>query len=217
MKRLDGFGAIQNGNYSPYDSGLLVNTANTLVMYRDGLWTSIPKSASMIPDTFAGESYMRLYDTVNGTIFGNSFNWWQYQYYAPTAVGTSTTLGIAKNSTIVPLNYQTGYIGPDSNIRMVLSGITFAVYNEFKTATSLQVTIYGYDQDKAYTSSTKTFKIQPADYVNGGIFRAMIQPVQDRLLAASIKFACNTAIRLYDLQYHWTEEAQANISPARSL
>jgi hypothetical protein len=217
IKRLDGFGAIQNGNYSPYDSGLLVNTANTLVMYRDGLWTSIPKSAGMIPDSFAGESYMRLYDTVNGTIFGNSFNWWQYQYYAPAAVGTSTTLGIVKNSTIVPLNYQTGYIGPDSNIRMVLSGITFAVYNEFKTATYLQVTIYGYDQDKAYTSSTKTFSIQPADYVNGGIFRAMIQPVQDRLLAASIKFACNTAIRLYDLQYHWTEEAQANISPARSL
>jgi hypothetical protein len=215
FKRLDGFGAIQNANFSAYDSAVTINTASAMVVLRDGLWISIPKSELMAAD--ANESYMRMYDTVNGTIFGNSFNWWQYQYYASSTVGTSTTNGIRKISSIVPLNYQTGYIGPDSNLRMVLSGITFAVYNEFKTATSLQVTIYGYDQDKAYTNPTRTFNIQPADYVNGGIFRAMIQPVQDRLLAASIKFVCNTGIRLYDLQYHWTEEAQANISPARSL
>ena len=217
FKRLDGFGAIQNANFSAYDSAVTINTASAMVVLRDGLWISIPKSSIMIPDSYTGESYMRMYDTVNGTIFGNSFNWWQYQYYASSTVGTSTTNGILKTSSIVPLNYQTGYIGPDSNLRMVLSGITFAVYNEFKTATSLQVTIYGYDQDKAYTNPTRTFNIKPADYVNGGIFRAMIQPVQDRLLAASIKFVCNTGIRLYDLQYHWTEEAQANISPARSL
>jgi hypothetical protein len=217
FKRLDGFGAIQNANFSAYDSAVTINTASAMVVLRDGLWISIPKSSIMIPDSYTGESYMRMYDTVNGTIFGNSFNWWQYQYYASSTVGTSTTNGILKTSSIVPLNYQTGYIGPDSNLRMVLSGITFAVYNEFKTATSLQVTIYGYDQDKAYTNPTRTFNIQPANYVNGGIFRAMIQPVQDRLLAASIKFVCNTGIRLYDLQYHWTEEAQANISPARSL
>lgn len=215
IKRLDGFGAIAGGNYSAFDSSLTINTANAMVFLRDGLWSAVPKLTSMVPD--GTETQMRLYDTTRGTVFGNTFNWWNYQYFAPDPVSVTTANGIVKTSSIVPLNFQTGYIGPDGNMRMTLSGITFGVYNGDKPLTVLTATVMGYDQDGFFQMEKAVFKIQPADWINGGLYRGRIQPQKARWLGASVRFECATDVRLFDLQYHWKEEAQANVSPSRSV
>ncbi len=214
IKRLDGFGAIQNGNYSVYESALTINTARDMVLLRDGFWSSVPKSTSMVPD--GTEATMRMYDTVNGTQFGNTFNWWYYQYFGKSTAGTTVSNGITTTSSVVPFVFQSGYIGPDNNERMQLDAVTWAVYNENKSLVTLKVTVFGYDQDKFSTSGPKTFTINPGDYINGGIWRGRIQTQTQKFLGASFRIECNQDIRLYDLQYHWKTDAQATISGGRS-
>lgn len=208
IKRLDGFGAIQNGNFSPYENTLLVNTENSLVTMRDGIWSAIPKSALMTPDGL--ESSMRLYDTTVGTVFGNSFNWWRYQYYNPDATGVTTPItGFTQTVSTVGLNIQTGFIGPNTNRRMVLNAVVFEVYNSARTQTDLNVTIYGYDQDGSYTQQIQKISVPPSKWVLGGMYRHRVQPKNDRILAASFQLQCSTPVRLYGLSYHWMPEVQA--------
>jgi hypothetical protein len=216
FKRLDGMGAIQNGSFNAFNNTLTIITSTFIVQYVDGVWSAIPRSSLMIPD--GSESNMRIYDTINGNVFGNSVNWWRYAYYNTGALGTTTSNGISTTETVYPFNYQTSYIGPDQNRRMVLSAITFSIYNEDKSATNVVVTVRGYDQDGLHQQPyVQTFKLTPTMFLGGGFIPVLrTQPWKQRFLAASVQFQCSTDMRIYDLQYHWADENQALPSAARS-
>jgi hypothetical protein len=216
FKRLDGMGAIQNGNFNAFNNTLTLITSQFITQYVDGVWSAMPRPSLMIPD--GSESVVRLYDTINGTVMGNTFNWFRYTYFNKGIIASSTLNGIITTETVAPLNYQTSFIGPDENRRMVLSAITFSIYNEAKSATNVVVTVRGYDQDGLYQQPyVQTFKLTSTMFLGGGFIPVLrTQPWKQRFLAASVQFQCSTDMRIYDLHYHWTDENQALPSAARS-
>lgn len=209
VKKLDGFPKVTQAMYNTRDDALLLETGTTgFLWYREGRTTWQAKTALQSVSQYLN----RMFDTKDGLIFGNNSYYWHYSYFA-----NNNSLFPSYDYTIFPLTLQTGYIGPSSNQRMILSAVTFGIYNEDRTALSFQVQMIGYDQDKLYTMSSQTFNVQPADYINGGIYRARIQDMNpQRVLAASFKLSTTSKIRVFELQYHWKEDVQAIYSGGRS-
>lgn len=220
LDRLDGIGAIEEGQFSTYNSSLWVLTGSYLgdsgkvMVLTDGLWSAIPRPTLLVPDS--NESYPRMYNTPDGVIFGNTDTWYNWKYYNKGTVGSTTSNGLTTVNAIEPLTLQTGYIGVGNNHRMNLSGITFAVYNENKSKITVDITVTGYDQDRSMSSEVLSFVINPTDYLFGGLYRGRVQPRIQKYLAASVTFECDQDVRIFDLQYHWIAGSNATISPARS-
>lgn len=224
IKKLDGFPPVYKAMYNTKDDALcmIASSQNGLdakiIWYREGRTTS--NNPSLIPINYTPyfnvpmpvDNNSRLYNTQKGLLIqANGFGWNFHFSYTTESATTNSVVSI------VPFTIQTGYLGPSSNKRMILSAITFGVYNEDKTPISFDVQVLGYDQDKLYTMKSQTFRVNQADYINGGIFRARVQDMNpQRVLAASFKLSTTSKIRIFELQYHWKEDVQALLPGGRS-
>lgn len=209
VKKLDGFPQVQKAQYNTRDDALLLDVQTGWLWYREGRTTYNPRTAAQLVNPTSA----KFYDTAKGVYIMVNTDLYHYSYTTETVTFGANSY----TSAIVPFTIQTGYIGPSNNQRMILSAVTFGIYNEDRTPISFDVTMQGYDQDKFYTMKKQTFTVNQADYINGGIFRARVQDMNpQRVLAASFKLSTTSKIRIFELQYHWKEDVQALLPGGRS-
>jgi hypothetical protein len=164
---------IINGMSSTLNNELLLQTATKLIWIRDNVVTMQNKSALQTSLT------LTLYDTSNGIVIQGATQQWIYSFYQ------------LSGSVVVPLNYQSAFIGIGDDIKMDIDQWMLTFYDPAKIKRVITLTQNGFDQDADY-SETKVFNIQSSMYTANGVIRLPFKPQNTRLLGASMNVSTDT-------------------------
>ena len=206
MKRMNSLDTILNGVFSVRENTLLLNTPSSFIWVRDGVITQNTKKANQ-----AGA--ISVYETTKGLIIMNASYKWMYSYVDPT----TSPIPAGVTYSIVPLYFQTAFLGLDSNARAIIPEWVITIYNKNKTKASLNLTSYVQDLDGGTKTENKYININPQDYTEGGYSRQIFRPSYPGALRASlgISTAEKTQLQSIVVAYQISEDS-APVSARRS-
>ena len=204
-KRMNSLETILQGVFSIRDNTLLLNTAGTFVWARDGLFTLNPKKANQ-----GGTIFM--YETAEGIVILNNTYKWMYSYQDPTITPTPTNTTYS----IVPLHFQTAFLGMENNQRCVITEWIITIYNEQKNKVSLILTLYIQDLDGKTKTQQKYINVNPQDYTEGNYARVSFKPEYPGCLRASLSVDTAEKVQLQSVVVTYQPAEQALVSGRRS-
>lgn len=196
FKRLNTLPQFINGVYSTKDNTLLLETTDSFVWMRDGVWTENSKKAS--------QTSLKLYSTVDGIVIGNDSNTWRYNY----------TDG--QGYTIVPLEWKSAFIGSNQNEKSILSEYVYTIYNENKQKMSIIGTIYSFDESDNYHEEQMKWEIDSPDYSSEGYCKLRAIPQKYRPLASSLQLEFNDKVVLYEVVAEFGDSSNAKIEAKKT-
>jgi hypothetical protein len=171
--RMNDTSTILQGVYNVRDNSLVMDTTTSLLWVRDGIVSENTKKAA--------QTGLGLYDTEDGIIIANNTQAWRYTFF--TLAG----------STVIPLEWQSGYFGVTENKLGVVSSFVATLYSASRAASSVMVTILGFDADGEW-SETHPVNIKASDWTPLGFYRHRIVP--EHTLGLGISIGIQTADRL---------------------
>ena len=205
FRRMNSVDTILNGLYSVRDNTLLLNTTTSFVWIRDGVITQNPKKSNQTGN-------INLYETSKDIIITNNAHRWTYTYNDPTVVPTPANTTYS----IVPLFFQTAYLGLGSNQRAVVPEWIITIYNKNKTKASFILTNYIQDLDGGIKKETRYININPQDYTEGGYSRVPFRPIYPSCIRSSLAIETAEKIQIQSIVVAFQIGEDAAVAARRS-
>ena len=183
--------AITNGWYNDYDNTLYLQNSEGIFAFRDG--SQITQNE--LP--FASGDW-ETYSTDFGL------------YYVQDT--TDMVRGYLGNGTIIPLNYQTGYLGWGKNVLFTVNKIVGRLYCESALSSTLNIIWHWVTQDD---SGADTSSIATSPLSSSGYFTFAYEPPHSNVILFSVEIvdmSGNQKIVLLDLEAYMTYYGEAVIS-----
>ncbi len=199
LKRLNQLEVVNSGVYSVRDNTLLLDTANTFIWVRDGIYSEQDKKAS--------QTNLKYYSTDDGIYIVNPSYSWIYSY---------ESLG---GSTVVPFTWQSAYYGPGNNVKSNTSAFIIRLYNVNKTGTTWNIKVRGFDGNDFWTEN-KTLTINASDYNSQGYAVFRVQPVNQKALGISIEISTTSTTSrdlLNQVTLEYLDDVPAIIAASRTV
>jgi len=213
LSQFNKYDTITQGAFNLRDNTLLLDNGTNFFWKRGNLITMSTHSAS--------QTNINLYSTESGVILGNNTSQWQYSYIKP-----------ASGSTVVPLSWQSGYIGagdlsenPLSDIYgsggkwdgqdITVAKIMVRVRYETSTASALTLTWnYVTEDNSGQSTATITPTLSASNY-------AMFQWNPPNSTVSAFSLGVSTAdttqrIILLNVVYWWKPSSEVTVSQSAS-
>jgi len=199
IKRMNELETVIDGVYNVRDNTLILQTANTFIWVRDGVFS--------VQDKKAIQTNTVLYTTDEGIKIANGSYTWAYPYQDP---GSSVT---------VPFIYQSAYFGQHNNVKSNISAFIVVVYSSSRAQTTWSIKVRGFD-NTADWEETKTYTVNPEDYNTGGYARIRVQPINQKALGLSLEMStASTSARplINQITIEVNEDVAATIAASRTV
>jgi hypothetical protein len=152
----------------------------------------------------ANQTGLKYWSTSSGIIINNSTTKWKYSFNNEAG------------STIVPLDYKTGYYGFGTEDKSIVKSFYVTIFSTTKTQTTLDLINYSILPDQDY-EQTEHIVINPGDFNAGGFARVRIIPKYARSLGTSLRIKSNEKILIYKITAEVETGETANITAQRTV
>ena len=204
-KRFNSCDTILSGVFSVMDDTLLFNATNSFIWVRDGVVTINPKKSNQ-------SGAVSLYETVDNIVIANANYRWAYTYNDPATEPVPANTSYS----VVPLYFQTAFLGLGSNQRAIVREWVITIYNANKTRTSFILNNYIEDSDGGMKNEQRLININPQDFTEGGYSRISFKPVYQSNIRSSIALSTAEKIQIQSIVVAYQPADEATVAARRS-